>query len=94
MRVHMEVVLLWLDDLDDLVFTLALDAERLRCLCLKIGLLSAFGLAACELAAGVELAAGATRWSVPLARLTIACVGVWLFSAAIAVARRFEPSAV
>jgi len=94
MRVHMEVVLLWLDDLDDLVFTLALGWEHLRRLCLKIGLLSALGLAACELSAGANLAAGAIHWTLPLARLALACVGLWLFSATIAVARRLEPSPV
>jgi len=93
MRVHMEVVLLWLDDLDDLVFTVALGWEPLRHWCLKIGLLSSFGIAACELSARADLAASAVNWTLPLARLALICVGVWVLGATIAVARRFELSA-
>jgi hypothetical protein len=93
MRVHMEVVLLWLDDLDDLVFTVALGWERLRRLCLKIGLLSSFGIAGCELSADTDLAASAVHWTLPLAGVALLCVGVWFLGATIAVARRFELSA-
>jgi hypothetical protein len=93
MRLHMEVVLLWLDDLDDLVFAVALGWERLRRLCLKIGLASAFGIAGCELSASADLATSAVHWTLPLARVALACVGVWFFGATIAVARRFELSA-
>jgi hypothetical protein len=86
-------MLRWLDDLDDVVFTLALGAERLRRFCLKVGLSASFGLAACELSAGGGLAAGAVAWTLPLARVALACVGVWLFAATAAVARRLEPQA-
>lgn len=44
----MEVVLLWLDDLDDLLFSLALRWERVRRSVLQIGLGAAFALAASE----------------------------------------------
>jgi hypothetical protein len=40
----MEVVLLWLDDLDDLVFAGALQAHRLRLLALGFGALAAGAL--------------------------------------------------
>lgn len=45
----MEVVLLWLDDLDDLVFSLALSWERLRRGLLQLGLTAALGVVVCEL---------------------------------------------
>ncbi len=45
----MEVVLLWLDDLDDLVFGLALKWEQLRRAVLRVGLLAALAVATCEL---------------------------------------------
>ena len=45
----MEVVLLWLDDLDDLVFAGAMQAHRLRVLSLVFGALAAAGLALCML---------------------------------------------
>lgn len=44
----MEVVLLWLDDLDDLLFSLALAWERLRRTVLQVGLGAAFTLGASE----------------------------------------------
>ena len=47
----MEVVLLWLDDLDDVLFSAALLWERLRRVVLQIGLAAAFALAGSELAA-------------------------------------------
>ncbi len=53
----MEVVLLWLDDLDDALFSVALAWERLRRVVLKIGLASAVALAASE------LSAIATHWA-------------------------------
>ena len=46
---HMEVILLWLDDLDDLVFTLALKWEQLRRAVLGVGLAAAMAVAMCEL---------------------------------------------
>ena len=47
----MEVVLLWLDDLDDALFSAALAWERLRRVVLQIGLAAAFALAGSELSA-------------------------------------------
>ena len=41
----MEVVLLWLDDLDDVLFSVALAWERLRRVVLQIGLVASFALA-------------------------------------------------
>jgi hypothetical protein len=40
----MEVVLLWLDELDDLVFTGIVWLERIRRVCLQLGLLAALAL--------------------------------------------------
>jgi len=72
----MEIVLLWLDDLDDLLFSLALMWERLRRLLLQVGLAAAFGLAA------AETAAVATRWSPLLSLVAAAAVTAWLAGAA------------
>lgn len=41
----MEIILLWLDDLDDLVFAFVYAVERLRWPCLEIGFAAACGLA-------------------------------------------------
>jgi CHASE2 domain-containing sensor protein len=71
-----EIVLLWLDDLDDLVFSVALLWERLRRLALTIGLFAAVTMAACE------LSATATRWIPLLTALSVASVGAWLAGAA------------
>jgi hypothetical protein len=73
----MEVVLLWLDDLDDVLFSLALAWERLRRTILKVGLTSAFGLAA------VELSATATDWAPAFAYVAAARVGTWFAGAAL-----------
>jgi hypothetical protein len=73
----MEVVLLWLDDLDDWLFSVALVWERLRRAILKVGLASAFALA------GAELSAVATDWSPALAYVSAASVGAWLAGAAL-----------
>ncbi len=80
----MEIVLLWLDDLDDLVFSAALKWEQMRQLCLKIGLLAAFTLVACE------MEATATMWVPKLAFVAAASVGFWLLAACIAAARRLD----
>jgi hypothetical protein len=72
----MEIVLLWLDDLDDLLFSLALVWERLRRLLLQIGLAAALGLAA------VETAAVATPWSPLFSLVAAATVTAWLAGAA------------
>ena len=71
----MEVVLLWIDDLDDLLFSLALVWERLRRILLQIGLGASFALAGCE------LSAVATQWTPALSALAAASVGAWLLGA-------------
>jgi hypothetical protein len=71
----MEVVLLWLDDLDDALFTAALVWERLRRAVLQVGLASASALA---LAEQVALAA---RWAPALACVAAASVAAWLAGA-------------
>jgi hypothetical protein len=73
----MEIVLLWLDDLDDVFFTLALVWERLRRTVLGVGLASAFALAASE------LSATATQWAPAFSYLAAASVGVWFAGAAL-----------
>jgi CHASE2 domain-containing sensor protein len=67
----MEVVLLWLDDLDDALFSLALVWERLRRTVLTVGLSSAFALAASD------LAAIATQWAPLFSYVAAASVGLW-----------------
>jgi hypothetical protein len=71
----MEVVLLWLDDLDDLVFSAALAFERLRTLLLQVGLVASYGIV------GAEVSIVATRLAPMLAIVAAACVGTWLFGA-------------
>ena len=68
----MEVVLLWLDDLDDLLFVALGAAERLRRFCLQVGLGAAVALACAErslLAPDLTSAA---------AGIAAASVGLWL----------------
>lgn len=72
----MEVVLLWLDDLDDLLFSLALAWERLRRAVLQVGLGAASLLAASE-----YLPALAELTSI-LACLAATSVAVWFVGAA------------
>ena len=69
--------MLWLDDLDDLLFSVALVWERLRRLLLQIGLAAAFALAA------AETAAVATRLAPFLALIAAAMVSAWLGGAAV-----------
>ncbi len=71
----MEAVLLWLDDLDDLVFVVVALWTRLRRFCLQIGLLAAFLLAGCE------LSLTAADWSPALAGIAGSSVAVWLAGA-------------
>ena len=71
----MEVVLLWLDDLDDVLFSLALVWERLRRIVLQIGLAAAFALAASE------LSAIATHWWPAYPAIAAASVGAWALGA-------------
>jgi len=71
----MEVVLLWLDDLDDVLFSTALVWERLRRIVLQIGLAAAFALA------GSELSAIATYWWPAYTGVAAASVGAWVLGA-------------
>jgi hypothetical protein len=75
----MEVVLLWLDDLDDVLFSAALVWERLRRIVLQIGLAAAFALA------GSESWAVATQWWPAFAGLAAASVAAWLLGATLRV---------
>ena len=68
----MEVVLLWLDDLDDALFSVALAWERLRRAVLQVGLASAIFLAV------AELSAIATAWSPAFSGVAAASVVAWL----------------
>ena len=71
----MEVVLLWLDDLDDALFSVALAWERLRRVVLKIGLASAVALAASE------LSAIATHWAPAFTYVAASSVAAWIAGA-------------
>jgi hypothetical protein len=73
----MEVVLLWLDDLDDVLFTMALKWERLRRLVLQIGLGASLALVGCE------FSANASHWGPVLSGVAAASVGAWLLGAAL-----------
>ena len=73
----MEVVLLWLDDLDDVLFSVALGWERWRRIVLQIGLGASFALA------GVELSTLATQWAPTFSGIAAASVGAWLLGAAL-----------
>jgi len=68
----MEVVLLWLDDIDDAVFCVALAWERVRRAVLQVGLASAIFLAA------AELSAIATAWTPAFTSVAAASVVAWL----------------
>ena len=67
----MEVVLLWLDDLDDALFCVALAWERLRRGILKIGLASAIIVVA------FELSAITTVWTPAFSGVAAASVVAW-----------------
>ena len=67
----MEIMVLWLDELDDVVFVITTFWERTRALCLQVGLLASVALAGCELT--VE----AARWSPALASVAFSSVVVW-----------------
>jgi hypothetical protein len=81
----MEVVLLWLDDLDDVLFSVALVWERLRRGVLSVGLASALALA------GSELSAIATQWAPAFAYLAAASVGAWFVGVALRAVYLREP---
>ena len=84
----MEDFLLWLDDLDDVVFVLASVSYRLRQRCLQIGLMSALTLVA------VDLVVEAPRWASALASVAGASVVLWSLVALAFVAQRLDPRAV
>jgi CHASE2 domain-containing sensor protein len=73
----MEVVLLWLDDLDDILFSVALLWERLRRIVLQIGLAASIALA------GSELSAIATQWAPAFSTVAAGSVGAWILGAAL-----------
>ena len=81
----MEIFLLWLDELDDVVFVLASLSYRLRQRCLQIGLTSALTLV------GVELVVVAPKWAVALAAVAGASVSLWFLVALAFFAQRFDP---
>ena len=76
----MEVVLLWLDDLDDLVFTLALKWEHLRRSTLGVGFVAALAVATCE------LSLVATELTPALSVVAAGSVAAWFVGAALRVA--------
>jgi hypothetical protein len=67
----MEVVLLWLDDLDDACFSVALAWERICRAVLQLGLASAV------LFAAMELLAVASQWTLGLWYVAAASVVAW-----------------
>jgi len=75
-----EVVLLWLDDLDDMVFSLALKWEQLRRSVLRVGFVAALALATCE------LSLIATELTPALSVVAAASVAAWFVGAALRVA--------
>ena len=80
--------MLWLDDLDDVVFVLASVSYRLRQRCLQIGLMSALTLVA------VDLVVEAPRWASALASVAGASVVLWSLVALAFVAQRLDARAV
>lgn len=84
----MEVCLLWLDEVDDVVFVIASLCHRLRRLYLLIGLLAALTLV------GVQPALEAPRWASALAGIAGASVTLWSFVALAFLAQRLRPWAI
>lgn len=80
----MEVCLLWLDELDDVVFVIASLCHRLRRVYLVIGLLAALTLV------GVEPALEAPRWASALAGIAGASVTLWSVVALAFLAQRLS----
>lgn len=68
----MEVVLLWLDDLEDLVLMVPAVCERLRWRCLQTGLIAALTLA------GMERTHTLSHWAPPVAAIAVLAVLAWL----------------
>jgi hypothetical protein len=83
-----EVCLLWLDELDDVVFVLASLCHRLRRVYLLIGLLAALTLVA------VELALVAPLWASTLAGIAGASVVLWSVAALAFLTQRLRPWAL
>ena len=83
----MEVCLLWLDELDDVVFVIASLCHRLRRVYLLIGLLAALTLV------GVDLAVEAPRWVPALAGIAGASVSLWSVVALVFLAQRISARA-
>ncbi|HEX6997338.1 MAG TPA: hypothetical protein VF322_04285 [Gammaproteobacteria bacterium] len=81
----MEVVLLWLDDLDDLLFAAVARAERLRRHCLRIGLAAAVVLVLSELAVVTP------AWAPVCAAVAAASAGLWIAAAAYRLLARPAP---
>ena len=81
----MEVCLLWLDEIDDVVFVIASLCHRLRRVYLVIGLLAALTLV------GVEPALEAPGWASTLAGIAGASVTLWSFVALAFFAQRLAP---
>ena len=72
-------MLLWLDDLDDVLFSMALGWERLRRVVLQVGLAASFALA------GSELSAVAVQWAPAFSCIAAASVVAWSLGAALRV---------
>ena len=68
----MEIFAQWLDDLDDLVFALALVWEKARVFCLRLGLLAAL------LLVNAVLASMPVAMAVALAYVSAASVLLWV----------------
>jgi len=68
----MEILLQWLDDLDDLVFAAVYAVERLRWPCLKVGFTAACGLVV------VRFADILVSWVPALVWTALASVTLWL----------------
>ena len=75
----MEIVLQWLDELDDLVFTAFSIWPRLRRLCLAIALIAATGLHVFPLL-GLAITA-----DVLLVEVSLAALGIWAIVGIVAV---------
>ena len=83
--IGMEIVLLWLDDLDDLVFCCARMWEPVRRLCLQIGLAASIALGTFELGARAE-------WTAALTWVAAGSVIVWLSGGVCTAAARLKLS--
>ncbi len=70
----MEVVLQWLDEFEDLVFSVILTWERLRLRCLQIGFTAALVLLA------IKVAELRTPWASTLVWAALGSVALWLAS--------------